>query len=217
MACTLVLGLLADAGAGPERQLLIGAAFWLVLFHLCSRVEPRERRALVACLGVATAGELFLSLGWGVYAYRLQNVPLFVPPGHVLMYLLAAAMVRRLTETGAKAIIGGAGLYAAVAAALGLDTFALPLFAGLGVAAVLLPRERRLLAATMVLSLALELYGTGLGIWTWEPDVPFTGLVTTNPPALSGALYVVRDALVAGSAVLAARRALAAPAPLSGD
>ena len=206
MAGTLAVGLLADARAGIGGQLLIGAVFWGVLIHVGGRVEPRERQGLLACLAVATAGELFLSLTWGLYSYRLENVPPFVPPGHVMMFLLAQALARRMPEAVASGIVAAAGIYAGVAAATGFDTFGVPLFLLLGAALLLLPDERRLLAGTLLLSLVLELYGTRLGIWTWERDVPYCGLVTSSPPALSGALYVVRDAGVALAASLAVRR-----------
>lgn len=214
MAGTLILGLLADARAGLAAQLLIGAGFWIVLAQVSGRVRRRERRALLACLLVATAGELFLSLAWGLYAYRLENVPPFVPPGHVLMFLLAGALARRISEAAAWVILAAAGLYAAAAAATGFDTFAVPLFLLLAGAVGALPRQRRLLAATLLLSLALELYGTWLGIWRWEREVPFSSLTTSNPPALSGALYVLRDAGVAllSALFLRDRRADAIPA-----
>lgn len=213
LAGTLVLGLLADARAGLATQLLIGAAFWVVLAQVAGRVPRRERQSLLACLLVATAGELFLSLAWGLYAYRLENVPPFVPPGHVLMFLLAAALARRMSEAAAWSILAAAGLYAAAAAATGFDTFAVPLFLLLAGAVWVLPRQRRLLAATLLLSLALELYGTWLGIWRWEREVPFSSLTTSNPPALSGALYVVRDAGVALLSALFLRDRPAAPIP----
>jgi len=46
-----------------------------------------------------------------------------------------------------------------------------------------------------VLSLALELYGTWLGNWTWARNVPGIALVTTNPPGAAGAFYCALDAL----------------------
>lgn len=211
MAGTLVLGLLADAGAGLPVQLLIGAAFWLVLAHVAGRLQRRERQALLACLIVATAGEFLLSIAWGLYAYRLENVPPFVPPGHVLMFLLAAALARRMSEAAAWIILAAAGCYAVAAAATGFDTFAVPLFLLLGAAVLAMPGERRLLAATLLLSLVLELYGTRLGIWRWELEVPYCSLTTSNPPALSGALYVLRDGGVALlSAIFLRNRAPAA-------
>ncbi len=213
MAATLVLGLLADARAGLAAQLLIGAAFWVVLARVARRLRRRERQALLACLVVATAGELFLSLAWGLYAYRLENVPPFVPPGHAMMFLLAAALARRMSEAAAWITLAAAGLYAAAAAASGFDTFALPLFLLLAGAVLALPGQRRLLAATLLLSLALELYGTWLGIWRWERQVPFSSLTTSNPPALSGALYTVRDAGVALLSALFLRDRPGSPIP----
>ena len=62
------------------------------------------------------------------------------------------------------------------------------------------------------LALALELYGTWLGNWTWSPQVPGIPLVTTNPPGIASAFYAVLDALVACTAlVLGARVSLANP------
>ena len=46
---------------------------------------------MLACLLIATAGELFLALAWGLYSYREAGLPLFVPPGHVLLYMLGLA------------------------------------------------------------------------------------------------------------------------------
>ena len=41
--------------------------------------DARRRPALAACLLIATTGEVILSLVWGLYTYRLDNIPLFVP------------------------------------------------------------------------------------------------------------------------------------------
>ena len=43
-------------------------------------------------LAFATAVEYAASPGLGVYVYRLDNVPAFVPPGHGLVYLSAYAL-----------------------------------------------------------------------------------------------------------------------------
>jgi len=168
-----------------------------------------------ACAAIATAGELFLSLGWGLYSYRLANVPLFVPPGHALMLMLGIALARRMPELAARAVIGGAGAYALGATIAGIDTLALPLFLVLAVAALALPAHRRLFASTFILCLGLELYGTALGNWSWEHDVPWIGLATTNPPALAGAFYSALDALVLAALaipVVSQRRVVAVPA-----
>jgi hypothetical protein len=206
IAVTLALGLAADVHSGFAGQYAISAGFWGVLFYLFGRVNRDERRALTACLVIATAGEVFCSFVWGLYTYRLGNIPLFVPPGHALMLLLGISFARRVPEVAACAIIGSAAIYSLAAAAAGVDTFGVALFLVLATASLAMPRQRRLYASTFVLTLALELYGTWLGNWTWAREVPGMALVTTNPPGAVGAFYCALDALVAAASLLIARR-----------
>lgn len=212
IVAALVLGLAIDMRTDLPGQALLSAAIWLLLIYVLRDVEAAERRTLFVCLVIATAGELFLSLVWGLYTYRLGNVPMFVPPGHVLLLLLAMSMAPRLSDGTANAILGAAALYACAAAATGVDTFALPLIAALVAVALFMPRQRALYASTFLLALALELYGTWLGNWTWVREVPVIALVTTNPPGIASAFYAVLDALVACTALVMGRR-LASPAP----
>jgi len=202
VAVALAAGLAVDARTGFAGQAAIGLVFWALLSWLLGRVSAEERRALMACVVIATFGEVFLSLGWGLYAYRLGNIPLYVPPGHALMLLLGISLARRMPASVARAIIGCAALYTIAAAASGLDTFGVLLCLLLAGAALAMPAQRRLYASTFVLSLALELGGTWLGNWSWAHEVPVLGLVTTNPPGVAGALYCALDALVAVTALL---------------
>ena len=196
MVATLAGGLAADVYTNIVGQTMIGLIIWLTLFSLLCDVDRDTRLALMACLVIATAGEIVLSLGWGLYTYRLDNIPLFVPPGHVLLLLLGLSLARRMTDGAALAIIGGAGAYSLLAAAAGTDTLGLLLFGVLVAASVAMPRQRRLYASTFVLALALELLGTWLGNWSWMREVPGLPLVTTNPPVAAGAFYCALDALV---------------------
>jgi len=210
----LALGLWADIHVELPGQFAIGAAVWALFLALIAPLPAAERRLYLACVAIATAGELFLSLGWGLYTYRLGNVPMFVPPGHALMLMLGLSLARRMPETAARAILGGAGVYTLLAALSGLDTLAVPLYLLLMVSVLALPAHRRLLATSFVLTLTLELYGTTLGNWFWPREVPWVGLVTTNPPAIAGAFYCTLHALVIGSMFLFRNRnsaALATP------
>ena len=208
--CTLIVAVLAvglalDVHSGYVGQALISAGVWGLMLYLLRRVEIRERHALMACLVIATAGEIFLSLVWGLYTYRLDNIPLFVPPGHVLLLMLGIALAQRMSSRIADSILACAAAYTLVAAAAGIDTFAILLFAALAIVAFVMPDHRRLYASTFVLALVLELYGTWLGNWMWAREVPVLALVTTNPPGIASAFYAVLDALVALAAVLLAR------------
>jgi hypothetical protein len=206
MVATLAAGLYIDVLTDIAGQTALGIAVWLVLFYVLRGTTGVERRALMACLVIATVGEMVLSLGWGLYTYRLGNVPLFVPPGHVLMLLLGLSLARLMPQTVTYAIFSFAALYSLAAAVLGVDTLGAALFLVLAVSAIAMPGQRALYASTFVLSLLLELYGTWLGNWNWARDVPSTPLVTTNPPGAAGAFYCALDAAVASFSMLLARR-----------
>lgn len=204
LVATLTGGLAADVWTDIVGQAVVSVGVWVVLFYLLDRGERELRCGLMVCLVIATAGELFLSLVWGLYTYRLGNIPLFVPPGHVLLLLLGISLARHMPEAAAHAIIGCVGIYSLAAAVTGVDTLGVALFLLLGATSLAMPAQRRLYASTLVLSLALELYGTWLGNWTWAREVPGRplALVTTNPPGAAGAFYCALDALVAAASLL---------------
>ena len=60
---------------------------------------------------------------------------------------------------------------------------------------VLLVTRRSVYAGVFVVVVALELYGTAIGTWAWEPVVPGLGLTQGNPPSGVASGYVVFDVL----------------------
>jgi hypothetical protein len=130
-----------------------------------------------------------------LYEYRQHAIPLFVPPGHAMLFLLGTQAARRMPDWGPWIVIAGLGVYAAGAALSGASTVDLLLF-GLFLACFAVRRGRKLYAAMVLLALALELLGTGIGNWVWAGRVPVLGLSSSNPPALAGAFYCVLDLLV---------------------
>jgi hypothetical protein len=207
MVLVLAVGLAIDVHVDLPGQVLLSAAVWLTLFYVLPHVDRAERQALFACLAIATAGELFLSLVWGLYTYRLENIPMFVPPGHAMLLLLGMKLARNMSSQTADAILAAAAVYAFAAAITGFDTFAIPLIAGIAIVSFALPSHRPLYASTFLIALALELYGTWLGNWAWSREVPVLALVTTNPPGVASAFYAVLDALVLCTGLAVARRA----------
>lgn len=195
IVATIAIGLVVDARGGPWGQLAVSVAAWALLARLWLVSHPSQRPALLACLVYATAGEVFLSLAWGLYDYRLGNIPLFVPPGHVLLFVLGTQVAARLTERSAWAVAALAVPLVAALAWTGRDTLG-PLLLALFLACMALSPSRRLYATMFVLSLAMELYGTWLGNWRWSSTVPGLGLASQNPPVAAGAFYCVLDFLV---------------------
>ena len=199
IVATIVGGLVLDQYWPRHGQLLVSVITWIVLAVLWQRSPARERPALAACLAFATAGEIFLSLAWGLYAYRLDNIPFFVPPGHVLLFFLGTRIAATLRD-GAEWWIAALALpMVALFAGTGRDTLGPALFA-LFLTCMAFSPARRLYATMFVLSLAMELYGTWIGNWRWSAEVPWLGLTADNPPIAAGAFYCVLDLLVVATA-----------------
>jgi hypothetical protein len=194
IVATIVAGLWIDQSFAAG-QLVVNVAAWLVLALLWRRSAREDRPALALCLAYATAGEMFLSLAWGLYDYRLGNIPLFVPPGHVLLFWLGMRIAARLPERSEWLVPLVSLPVVAFLAYTGRDTLG-PLLFAMFVACMAIERGRRLYATMFALSLVMEVYGTWLGNWTWRAEVPWLGLATTNPPLAAGAFYCALDLLV---------------------
>jgi len=159
--------LAADHFASFHEQLALGALTWLVLAAALRRF-PLERR--VQALGVvvfATIGEIVGSLVWGVYSYRLGNLPMFVPPAHGIVFLSGLAL-RDALRRHERALVWAAGLAAASWALLGLTVLPQRDVAGALAVLILLvflrrSRSRSIYAGVFLVVAALELYGTAIG------------------------------------------------------
>src|SRR6478609_4851193 len=91
----LSLMLWLDRAGGPGdlwRQRGLGAATWLVLIAALAQCTPLVRAQTLVVVVVATAVEFTFSPLLEVYLYRFHNVPMYVPPGHGLVYLSAWAL-----------------------------------------------------------------------------------------------------------------------------
>ncbi|HUQ29883.1 MAG TPA: hypothetical protein VM051_14900 [Usitatibacter sp.] len=146
---------------------------------------------------------------WGLYQYRLGNIPLFVPPGHVLLFFLGMQIAGRIPDRSVAWIAALAALVIAALAWTGRDTLG-PLLYALFLLCLWISPSRKLYATMFVLSLAMELYGTWIGNWVWSREVPWLGLTTLNPPIAAGAFYCVLDLLVVSATSRISRRPIPA-------
>lgn len=201
---TFAVGLPLDQYGGLAGQLAVSAWTWAVFFRLVQTSGAQWRLPFYACLAWATLGEIFLSLVWGLYTYRLENIPLFIPPGHVLLFYLGIVLAPRVPRAFVALLPVAAAGYAAFAWLRGFDTVSV-LFTGLFAVCLLQAEGRRLYATMFVAALMMELYGTWLGNWTWQPLEPYLGFTSANPPLAAGALYCALDVLV-GMTTRALRR-----------
>lgn len=208
-------GLLAlDRLADTQGQLLLGAATWGLLLGICRLVTPERRTQVAVVIAAATLAELTGSIVWGVYTYRLENLPSFVPPAHGLVYLAGIAL-SRFAAGRRRTLVGVALAAMTVWSVAGLTV--LPrqdvggAFGALLLAYFLVRgRAPAVYAGVFLVVAGLELYGTALGTWTWAETIPGTGIPNGNPPSGVASGYVWFDvmALALAPRILAARARL---------
>ena len=186
------------AGRRP-RAARLGLAAWIALALALRGVPPLLRAQALVVVVVATCAEVVGSIIWGVYTYRLENLPSFVPPCHGLVYLagvsLAAAASNRLLQGWLVRVAlvgvvawGIAGVTvlprADVGGAIGAALLAVYLLRG---------RAPEIYAGVFLVVAWLELYGTAIGTWEWAVTIPGTNVPQGNPPSGVAAGYVWFD------------------------
>jgi hypothetical protein len=200
----LIAGYLAallavDTQVDLHGQLVLGGLTWAALV-LAARTLPPERRwqvAVVIC--AATVAELTGSIIWGVYTYRLHNLPTFVPPAHGLVFIGGVSLSQGL-RTHARALVIVAAGIAATWGVLGVTVLPRTDAAGaLGVplllAFLVFSRSRAAYAGVFLVVAALELYGTAIGTWRWAEQLPGLGIPDGNPPSGVASGYVWFDVM----------------------
>jgi hypothetical protein len=191
--------LAADRYASYPQQLALGVLTWVVLVAWLTRLPVTRRAQTLGVIVFATIGEVTGSLVWGVYSYRLENLPLFVPPAHGIVFLTAVSIALALARLANRLVV-----VAAVAAvtwgALGLLAIPRRDVAGaVGVPLLLLflwrSRNRATYAGVFLVVAALELYGTAIGTWRWAAELPGLGVPNGNPPSGVASGYVWFDVM----------------------
>ena len=216
----MVLGLGLDHFTNLTWQLVLSACTWAILLAACWPLSPEQRARTAVVIIAATIGEIIGSIILGIYTYRLGNLPMFVPPGHGLVYLTGLrladtrwatahrSMFIRLALAGiwAWGIVGLSGVLGRhdVAGAVGCLTLTVFILRG---------RAPELYAGVFIAVAALEIYGTAIGTWFWHPEIPGLGVPNGNPPSGAASGYVLFDiaALTFAPALLRAVRRFRRP------
>jgi hypothetical protein len=205
--------LAVDTQVGRGGQYALGALTWVVLLCALVPLPPLARAQALGVVAFATIGEVTGSLIWGVYRYRLHNLPLFIPPAHGIVYLSGLALVSVFSS---RVLVTCAAAGSVTWGLLGLGVLPrLDVAGAFGVPLLCFflwrSRSRAIYAGVFLVVAALELYGTSIGTWSWARDVPRLGIPDGNPPSGVASGYVwfdVMATLVAPYLVaLASRRA----------
>jgi len=210
--------LAVDTRLGLGGQRALGALTWLVLLAALRPLPGLARAQALGVVAFATMGEVTGSLLWGVYHYRLHNLPWFIPPAHGLVYLGGLALSRAVRERPLVAAAAAGSIGWGLAGLTVLPRLDVAGAVGVPLLCVFLWRSqaRATYAGVFLVVAALELYGTSIGTWRWAASLPGLGIPDGNPPSGVASGYVWFDVmalLVAPWLVVAARRMRLAPAP----
>ncbi len=212
IAAYLAALLAVDTQVDLHGQLALGALTWIVLIVAAWPLTAERRAQVAVVICAATVAELTGSILWGVYSYRLHNLPTFVPPAHGLVFMAGLALSEGLRRHSRALVLvaGGAALLWGV---LGLTVLPrLDAAGALGVPLLLAflwrSRASAAYAGVFLVVAALELYGTAIGTWRWAEQLPGLGIPDGNPPSGVASGYVWFDvmALLFAPWVLAAVR-----------
>jgi hypothetical protein len=177
-------------------QWLANAVMLLSFFWMYRSAPPRLRALMKYGVVVATVGEVFFALIVGMYEYRLGNVPVYVPPGHVMLYAAVYYLVREPFMLRHQRWIMGAMLGLAVGYAgywlLARNDVYGALCTSLFLVLLVRAAESRYFFLAMFLFVAfLEQVGTRFGAWHWHPSLldKFAWLPSGNPPSGISVFY----------------------------
>ncbi len=184
---TAVLVLDADGGRWLQRGL--GAVTWLVLLALLARESSLVRVQTAVVVVFATAVEYTFAPVLEVYSYRFDNVPMYVPPGHGLVYLAALAIGRTALVSAYQRgwvnlvlLLGGGAAAYGVLLAERQDVLGAFWFCCLAAFLRWGPSPGLYVGAFFVVTY-LELVGTTLGTWMWATTDPTALVSIGNPPS----------------------------------
>jgi hypothetical protein len=157
---------------------------------------PRLRGLMKYGVVVAAVGEVIFSLVIGMYEYRLGNVPVYVPPGHVMLFGAVYYLVREpfmLRHQGR--IMVGMGSVAVAYAGYWLvarDDVYGALCTLLFLVLLVRAADSRYFFLAMFLFVGfLEQVGTGFGAWHWHASLlgKISWLPSGNPPSGISVFY----------------------------
>ena len=195
----LAAGLAVDTGFGLDvrGQLVLGALTWAVLIACCVPLDGVRRAQVAGVVLFASVGEVTGSILWGVYRYRLHNLPAFIPPGHGLVYLAGLSLAGALRERPLVWAAAGGSVLWAVAGLTVMPRLDVAGAAGVPLLCAFLwrSRARATYAGVFLVVAALEFYGTAIGTWRWTARLPGLGIPDGNPPSGAASGYVWFDVM----------------------
>ena len=164
------------------------------------KVNRRVKEQMIFAVIIAVLGEYLFSIVLGMYTYRLENVPHYVPLGHALVYVAvlyfsrAKSIIKHRIKLE-KVLSIFIFIYASIFLILKNDVFGF----AMTIATLLIlrnkPRERLFYLAMYISVAYLEIIGTNYLCWKWPATAwgIFDFLPSHNPPSGISFFYFLLD------------------------
>jgi len=196
----LWLGLYLDSQL-LNQQWITNLLVLITFLWIYTQVSKQIKQLMLYGLIVALGGELLFSLVFGMYTYRLENLPLYVPLGHTIIYACVYYFVKEPTILKNRENIINFLYITMIIYSTAWLIFANDVFGFLCLVVILWIFKRRpqtkLFFLFMFFAIVyLELIGTYYQCWhwpeTWFDKVPF--VPSANPPSAISVFYFGFDA-----------------------
>lgn len=183
-----------------NAQLYVNVLAIISFFLMYFRANPRTRKLMIYAVVVGFLGEYFFSVYLGMYTYRLENVPLYVPFGHAALYGRVFIFSKdSLIKKHHKAIEQFFTICILLLATIYLiffkDVFGFAMTVCVFLLLLKRPKDRLFFYSMYILVALLEIGGTAFGAWKW-PNVAFNVvefLPSNNPPSGISLFYFLLD------------------------
>ena len=189
-------------------QWLDNCLFCCYFAFLFLDADIKLKKLLLLMVIYGTLIEIMGTMVLQLYKYRLDNIPLYVPLGHAVMFGVVYHLQRLLAYRG---------LSKQVVSFLYISSFPISLCSLLlanDVAGglcytfflfILSTKKNKLFYLIMFyMVIYLEVVGTQLNVWSWYNTIrgPFYDISVGNPPVGIGGLYIIMDMLACSSYLL---------------
>ncbi len=166
------------------------AIMCIVLLYLYFTATARVKEQIIYAVLIAIIGEYLFSIVLGMYTYRLENVPHYVPPGHAVVFLgvyyfSRKSKVKKYRENIEKVLSVIILIFATYFLITKNDVFGFSLTLLVFYFLRKYPNERLFYLAMYFVVACLELIGTTYQCWWWPATAfdTFSFLPSANPPA----------------------------------
>lgn len=184
-----------------QKQWITNILVLFVFYYIYRSVSRKIKKLMIYGLVIAFLGEVLFSLVFGMYTYRLENLPFYVPFGHTLIYASVFYFAKEsLVKRNSNKIISILYPIMIIYSTLWLF-FAKDIFGFICMLLILYffwkkPHIKLFFLIMFFMIVYLELVGTYYSCWFW-PEIWFdkiSFISSANPPSGISIFYFAFDA-----------------------